>query len=260
VTTSQGLQYNVTYRDIIKPESIRTLVGIPICTWHPTGTGLITPDTPYGQIGVCLGEYRLDDSCIKAETLCRITDKATIDDILSKRLVEVSPCYLDSNIRQYNHLAILPKNSALGGTQMSIKLESINMITPEQLTQIQEAVVSLFKTQDVTETATAEAVATARLEGIQEGIVSGRYVDKAISMGYTGTDVDEAKSHILTAAYPDVKVEGKSADYLSAMLDLAVSAPAAVETVVVKVPAVKVEGGVEAANMSTAKKRMVYGK
>jgi len=246
--------YTVDATAIADYRSLKTAVGLPICIGHPDSP--ITPHNPAPTVGTSLGEIRpTPDGGVEIE--CKITDKGAIELVNAKKLVEVSPCYekvgLDG-VRIYNHLAILPKGYAKGGSKMAIKFEGNpikNIMTPEDIKSICEGMKSMFegmeKESKEMESKMEEACKESKCEGYAEGVSAAKWLIAAKSEGYDGIDVVEAKAAILTAKYPDLKTESYSVEMIEGLLLAAtILAPVKVsvipEPISIPVPKVVMEG------------------
>jgi hypothetical protein len=121
--------YSVSYDDIVNPESISTLDGIPVLVGHPDT--VISSGTQY-QVGTCLGQWRLSADGLGGEVLAKITDMEVLRRIGEGELTETSPTYVvTEGQRIYNHIGLFPQGKARG-TDMVIKAEG-NTSVPSEL-------------------------------------------------------------------------------------------------------------------------------
>lgn len=262
--------YTVDATAIADYRSLKTAVGLPICVGHPKEP--IAPNTPAKTVGTSLGQTRptLEGG---VEIECKITDPTTIDQIATKKLVEVSPCYVKGGdgIRIYNHLAVLPRGYARGGSQMGIKFEGSDtpviekIMTTEDISAICEGVKSMFKGMEEAEMESKKAMEESqqameaaceesKKAGYMEGLDAAKWLSTAKETAkYEGTDVIEAKSAILANAYPDLKIEGYSTEMVEGLLLAATIKPTVIVSVtptgsgktvadVVATPIVRMEG------------------
>ena len=71
------------------------------------------------------------------------------------------------------------------------------------------------------------------LEGFTAGQEAGKTIAVAMEHGFEGSDVAEAEKHLISKAFPDMKLEGFSKDVLAGVLKGATEALKAVKSVVV---------------------------
>ena len=266
--------YTIDANSIADYRSLKTAVGLPICVGHPKEP--IAPNKPAKTVGNSLGETRsTPEGGVEIE--CKITDATTIEQIATKQLVEVSPCYVKGNdgIRIYNHLAVLPKGYARGGAQMAIRFEGSDTplikknMTPEDISSICEGMKTMFQSMEKSEMESKkameesemeskksmeEACKESKMEGYSEGLDAAKWLTTAKSAGYEGSDVSEAKTAILANAYPDLKTEGYSSEMVEGLLLAATLKSTVVahtapigEGKAVAVPTVRMEGSSEPA-------------
>jgi Uncharacterized protein conserved in bacteria (DUF2213) len=251
--TDPDRQYTVTTGAISDFRSIKTAIGTPIYVWHPEEP--ITPKNNLPSVGVALSDFR-ETVEGGVEIQCKITDDLTIKAIVNGELTEVSPGYdVVEGVRVYNHLAIIPTGYAKGGRQMRIQLESsINQniensmsLSTEDIKSIVEAMGSYFKSMEDSES----AMEAAKCEGYKEGLACSKWIVVGREKGYVGTDVAEAKAHILKESYPSLDTKDMSVETVEGLLIAATlvkesksepkpnEEPAKTE---IKVPKVTVEG------------------
>lgn len=125
--------FMVAADSISDPESLRSLEGMPVTAWSHQWTG---PDQPgWVQVGTIAGAPRMDGPYLCADVL--ITDQATIDDVVARRLVDISSAYnfhpvwghgnhdgmefdgLQTHLR-YNHVTLLPPGEGRAGRDVRI--------------------------------------------------------------------------------------------------------------------------------------------
>jgi hypothetical protein len=76
---------------------------------------------------------------------------------------------------------------------------------------------------------------TIYLEGFAAGQEAGKTIATATEFGFTGTTVEEAETHLITKAFPEMKLEGFSADVLKGVLKGATEALKSAKTAVTTV-------------------------
>ncbi len=247
--------YNVASEDILNPQSIDTLAGVPVFRWqHYT----VSPDNyqELDPIGICTDKYRLTPDG-GGEVLVKIVSPSVNQEIEEGSLCESSPGYMiKEGVRVYNHLTLLPKGFARGGSKMALRLEGHDTIevyplsTEENLRFMEEqlglllaetkvlsqqlagvikdqqemkAMLVADATADMTEEGEDPSKAIYQ-EGYDAGILVGQVLSDAARHGYTGEDPIEARKHVITKAFPDMVVEGFSPDALHGLFTGAAAA------------------------------------
>jgi hypothetical protein len=112
--------------DVLNPQSISTLAGIPVYLYHPD-VGAVDPNNFDGfeTVGVCTDKYRLVEGGVEVQV--KVTKSALYPFLDSQIITHVSPCYTEENgFRSYNHIALLPPGWAKGGDKMFISLEGFS--------------------------------------------------------------------------------------------------------------------------------------
>ena len=278
--------YYVESSDILNDKSISTLAGLPVYYFHPDDP-VVTPDNieQSKSLGVLTDKYRqtLDGG---GEILARLYSQKTMDEINNQKITETSPVYaIIEGVRTYNHIAILPPGYARGGGKMRIQVEG----NPQEIFSIldtsgvpdsptvsnntnimEELLGKIYAEQQELRTAVACCIAKVEglalveeveteekpsevyQEGFDAGVAAGELISTAKQYGFEGTDVSEAQSHLVTSAFPEIKIEGFSVDMLRGLVTGAIASlmnrkvleavPVAVEGSPVEVaPTVKVE-------------------
>lgn len=91
------------------------------------------------------------------------------------------------------------------------------------------------------------------LEGFTAGQEAGKTIATATEYGFTGTTVTEAESHLISKAFPEMKLEGFSADVLKGVLKGATEALKSAKSAVAVVATQVEKAPVVIENLSTGK-------
>lgn len=278
-------EYEINKEELFFTESLETLTAIPVYRHHPDNPVVNPANYLQTQpIGFCTGKWRESKDGLGGEAEVKVLDQTITDDVFSGALSESSPTYfLKGKVRVYNHLALLPKGFARGGSKMRIFTEGYNdglttYIDPPtpiifqnkqmeqilgtisasqevlagQLSSLIEVVGKLAAAEekelveDMTEDMT-EKLAFA------EGFAAGEILSTAKTFGFdkvVGENVEipalvgEARTFVVQKAFPGLAIEGFDTDNLIGAYKVAVSQLSKASAAVVKSPEVKTEGKV----------------
>lgn len=288
--------YQVTSKEIQNLQSIGTLAGLPVYLFHPDEP-VVNPanieDTK--PLGVLTDKYRFTSDG-GGEILARLYSYETLEKINQGEITETSPVYkVIEGVRIFNHIAILPPGYARGGSKMEIKVEGkptkitateiykinkegknmdeiIGQICADQQL-IKQALADLAgQVKDMCQLESAEVEACTEegkmmeegemyKEGFSAGVAAGETIATAKRHGYAGSDASEAQDHLITKAFPSIKIEGYSNEMKKGLMTGAIeslskeSNPLVEGKPVVDVPATVV---VEGESAKTRKPRFAY--
>lgn len=238
-------EYEISKEDLFFTESLETLTAIPVYRHHPENP-VVSPAN-YLQtkpIGFCTGKWRESKDGLGGEAEVKVLDQTITDDVFSGALSESSPTYfLKGKIRVYNHLALLPKGFARGGSKMKIFTEGYNdglttYVDPPspiifQYRQMEEILGTIAASQAALAGTLDQVVeklskfeaepAEEKQEDLDmkqlafsEGFAAGEILSTAKSFGFEkaveGADVPalvtEARTYVVQKAFPGLAIEG----------------------------------------------------
>lgn len=118
--------------EVLAPESIATLRNATVTVAHPADSAVHTKNWRVVAVGHVGEDVRVEGDAVVGTVY--VNDEATIDQILSEKLVEISPGYkvdldetsggfVQRNIR-YNHVALLPVGEARQGSDVRLRLDA----------------------------------------------------------------------------------------------------------------------------------------
>jgi hypothetical protein len=131
------------------------------------------------------------------------------------------------------------------------------VVANENMTGLKTQVAELFASKESVVLLEGEAETketdTIYLEGFAAGQEAGKTIATATEFGFTGTTVEEAEAHLITKAFPEMRLEGFSADVLKGVLKGATETLKSAKTVVATVAAQVETAPVVVENLTTGK-------
>jgi hypothetical protein len=131
------------------PESLRSLEGMPVTAWNHQWTG--PEEQGWVQVGTIAGAPRMDGPYLCVDLV--IMDPSTIDDVVNRRLVDISSAYNfqpvwgkgtydgleydggQTHIR-YNHVTLLPPGEGRAGRDVRI------MNSKQEIVAVEKAIIA----------------------------------------------------------------------------------------------------------------------
>jgi len=261
-----GVQRELRLPDeVFSSASLDTLRGAPLTVGHP---GLVTPET-YSKtsVGHVADDVRADNQFVAAKV--RVQESKAVKAVESKALKELSCGYtcdievasgeyqgekydaIQRNIR-YNHVALLPVGGGRAGSEVALRLDGSAYTYGMDLTVLQ-AENDRLKGE--------LAGAQARLDALEkldiDALVADRVAlreDASIILGKDLPEGDLVRA-ACAKAYPSLKLDDKSDDYLRGLFVAAVDQAKKSQAAVAKTN-VRVDAAVSAEDkVAAARKR-----
>ncbi len=234
-------------KDVFAAQAMETAKGAPLTVGHP---GLVRPDNwQQVSVGHVSDDVKQDQKFLSARV--RVQAGPAVTAVEKKELVELSCGYtcdteetpgthegekydaIQRNIL-INHVALLPVGAGRAGGEVSLRMDGFGVPADgytEDMT-LEEALKEIDKLRGEMAGASARAdAADGKLKAIDvDALVADRLalVQDALLVLPAGTKMDgmseiEVLSKVCAAAYPDLKLDGKSEDYLRGLFNAAVA-------------------------------------